>query len=190
MARYALYSARTGRKREATETMQRALLLDPLNPLIHRAAGSIEYGARNYAAVIPPVRQALALNPRMSRANAAIGDALLMLGRTNEARAAYMAEPAADLRLTGLAIVERQLGNDAAARAAFTELLRDQGDKVLYQQGQVLAQWGELDAAVKKLEQAFEVGDSGLIYARNDPLLDPLRKDPRFAKLLNRIGFD
>ena len=190
MARYALFSARTGRKREASEAMQRALLLDPLNPLIHRAAGSIEYGARNYAAVIPAVRQALAINPRMSRANAAIGDALLMLGRRDEARAAYTAEPAADLRLTGLAIVERQLGKDAAARAAFTELVRDQGDRVLYQQGQVLAQWGELDAAATKLEQALAVGDSGLIYARNDPLLDPLRRAPRFAKLLNRIGFD
>ena len=190
MARYALFSARTGRRREAAEAMQRALLLDPLNPLIHRAAGSIEYGARDYEAVIPPIRQALALNPRMSRANAAIGDALLMLERKLEARAAYAAEPAADLRLTGLAIVERQLGSDNSALAAFTELVRDQGDRVLYQQGQVLAQWGELAAAVKKLEQAFEVGDSGLIYARNDPLLDPLRKDPRFAKLLNRIGFD
>ena len=190
MARYALFSARTGRRREAAEAIQRALLLDPLNPLIHRAAGSIEYGARNYEAVIPPVRQALELNPRMSRANAAIGDALLMLGRKDEARAAYTAEPAADLRLTGLAIVLRQLGNDAAARAAFTELVRDLGDAVLYQQGQVLAQWGELDAAMARLEQAQDVGDSGLIYARNDPLLDPLRKDPRFAKLLNRIGFD
>ena len=190
MARYALYSARTGRKGEAAEAMQRALLLDPLNPLIHRAAGLIEYAARNYEASIPPVRKALALNPRMSRANAAIGDALLMLGRTDEARASYLAEPAADVRLTGLAIVEHRLGNTAAARAAMTGLVEELGDKALYQQGQILAQWGEPDAAMAKLEQARSVGDGGVTYARNDPLLDPLRKDPRFAELLNRIGFD
>ena len=190
MARYAQYSARTGRKREAAEAMQRALLLDPLNPLIHRAAGSIEYAARNYAASIPPVRKALELNPRMSRANAAIGDALLMLGRIEDARAAYAAEPVEDFRLTGAAIVEHRLGNAAAARAAMTKLVADLGDRVLYQQAEILAQWGDQDASIARLQRALEIGDSGLIYARNDPLLDPLRNDPRFAQLLNSIGFD
>ena len=190
MARYAQFAARTGRKRDAAEAMQRALLLDPLNPLIHRAAGSIEYAARNYADSIPPARQALAMNPRMSRANAAIGDALLMLGRSEEARAAYAAEPSADVRLTGAAIVEYKFGNEAAAEAAMSELVAGQGDRVLYQQAQILVQWGERDAAMARLEKARQVGDSGLIYARNDPLLDPLRDDPRFARLLGSIGFD
>jgi len=190
MARYAQFSARTGRRREAAEAMQRALLLDPLNPLIHRAAGSIEYAALNYAASIPPVRKALELNPRMSRANAAIGDAQLMLGRLEDARAAYAAEPVEDFRLTGAAIVEHRLGNATAARAAMAKLVADLGDRVLYQQAQILAQWGDRDDSIASLERALEVGDSGLIYARNDPLLDPLRNDPRFAQLLKRIGFD
>jgi len=190
MARYAQFAARTGHKRDAAEAMQRALLLDPLNPLIHRAAGSIEYAARNYAESIPPARQALAMNPRMSRANAAIGDALLMLGRSEEARVAYAAEPSADVRLTGAAIVEHKFGNKAAAQAAMSELVAGQGDRVLYQQAQILAQWGERDAAIARLEEALRIGDSGLIYARNDPLLDPLRDDPRLARLLGSIGFD
>ena len=50
-----------------------------------------------------------------------------------------------------------------------------------YQQAQVLAQWGQLDTAIARLQQARAIGDSGLVYARNDPLLDPLRGDPRFA---------
>ncbi|MDH4259314.1 MAG: hypothetical protein OEW16_03320, partial [Gammaproteobacteria bacterium] len=107
-----------------------------------------------------------------------------------EARAEFAAEPAADLRLTGLAIIEHRLGNAAAGRAALAELVRDQGDKVLYQRAQILAQWGERNVAIALLEKAHDVGDSGLVYTRNDPLLDPLRDDPRFAKLLNRIGFD
>jgi TolB-like protein/tetratricopeptide (TPR) repeat protein len=190
MARYAQYSARTGRKRAASEAIQRALLLDPLNPLIHRAAGSIEYAARNYAASLPPLRKALEMNPKMSRAHAATGDALLMLGRLEEARSAYAAEPVEDFRLAGLAIVEHRLGNANAASAAMEKLVADHGDRVLYQQAQILAQWGDPDAAIDKLQRALEIGDSGLIYARNDPLLDPLRNAPEFANLLADLGFD
>ena len=154
MARYAQYSARIGRDRAAAEAIERALILDPLNPLIHRAAASIEYAARRYAESIPHARKALKLNPHMSRANAAIGDALFMLGRSEEARAAYAAEPVDDFRLTGIAIVEHRLGNAAAANAARSKLVAELGDRVLYQQAQLHAQWGERDAAIERLEQA------------------------------------
>jgi TolB-like protein len=190
MARYAQYSARIGRESDASEAIGRALLLDPLNPLIYRAAGSIAYAARNYAASIPHAERALAMNPRMSRAHAAIGDALLMLGRFPEASEEYALEPVEDFRLTGQAIVEHRRGNQAAARAAQERLVKDLADRVLYQQAQIHAQWDERDRAIAKLEQARRVGDSGLVYLRNDPLLDPLRAIPRFVELLRSIGFD
>ena len=190
LARFSLYSARIGYKREAADAMRRALVLDPLNPLIHRAAGAIRYAAREYADSIPPAEHALSMNPKMSRAHAAIGDALSMLGRNTEARAAYELEPAQDVRLTGKAIVEWKLGKPSSARAAMTKLVAELGDRALYQQGQVLAQWGEKAAALEKLERARLLGDSGLIYARNDPLLDPLRKETRFARMLESVGFD
>jgi tetratricopeptide (TPR) repeat protein len=170
--------------------MQRAVLLDPLNPLIHRAAASVEYAARRYAESLPPLRQALAMNPKMSRSHASTGDALLMLGRLVEARTEYLAEPAADFRLAGLAIVGKKLGHGTEAQAALAELLTERAEQSLYQQGQVYAQWAEQDTAIERLEQARVVGDSGLIYARNDPLLDPLRGDPRFTRILQSIGFD
>jgi len=189
LARYAQFSARTGRDQEAVESMQRALVLDRLNPLIHRAAGAVEYAARRYADSIRPVREGLAMNPRMSRAHAAIGDALLMLGRYGEALAEYKVEPSGDFGLTGVAIVERKRGNAKSARAAFDALVASEGDRVLYQQAQVLAQWGEPDAALERLQRARQIGDSGLIYARNDPLLDPLRGRPEFRRLLQSLGF-
>ena len=189
MARYAQYSARCGYERQASAAMQRALLLDPLNPLIHRAAASIEFAARRYDASIAPARQALKLNPRLSRAHAAIGDAFQLLGRFDEARDEYAAEPVDDFRLSGLAILEHRRGNDGAARKRLGELVSGHGDRVLYQQSQVLAQLGDRNAAVARLQQAFAAGDSGLIYLRNDPWLDPLRADPRFRQLLDRIGF-
>jgi tetratricopeptide (TPR) repeat protein len=141
-------------------------------------------------ASIPHTERALAMNARMSRAHAAIGDALLQLGRFADARAEYALEPVEDFRLTGEAIVGHRLGDLAAARAARAKLVKNLGDRVLYQQAQIHAQWGERDAAIAKLEQARRIGDSGLVYLRNDPLLDPLRAMPRFAGLLEGIGFD
>jgi len=190
LARYAQYSARTGRDGEAVTAMKRALRLDPLNPLIYRAAGSVEFAARRYAESIPPLRKALEMNPKMGRAHASIGDALLMLGKVAEARVEYGLEPAMDFNLAGIAIAEHRLGDVTAARAAFDRLRTELGDRALYQQAQVLAQLGDRDAAIAALEQARAVGDGGLIYTRNDPMLDPLRSDPRFARLLQGMGFD
>jgi TolB-like protein len=188
-ARWAQFCARTGRHAEAAEAMQRALLRDKLNPLIHRAAGSIEYAARRFNESLAPVRKALAMNPKMSQAHAALGDALVNLGSLEQAQAEYAAEPIADFRLTGLAIAAHRRGQAGASRAAMDQLLAE-GDRVLYQQAQVLAQWGDPDAAMAALQAAREHGDSGLIYSRNDPFLDPLRGDPRMAKLLDGLGFD
>jgi tetratricopeptide (TPR) repeat protein len=126
----------------------------------------------------------------MGRAHAAIGDALLMLGKAAEARVEYAAEPAMDFNLAGIAIVEHRLGDLDAAGAAFDRLQTELGDKALYQQAQVLAQMGDRESAITALEQARAGGDGGLIYARNDPMLDPLRNEPRFVRLLKGMGFD
>jgi tetratricopeptide (TPR) repeat protein len=190
MARYAQFCARTGRDAEATAAMRRAVALDPLNPLIHRAEGSINYAARRYEATIVPLRKALEMNPRMSRAHAEIGDALLNLGRIDEARAEFALEPAAPFRLAGLALSAERAADLPAARTTLAELVATLGDQVLYQQAQVLAQLGEIVPALECLERARAAGDAGLIYARNDPFLDPLRDATRMDQLLDEIGFD
>jgi TolB-like protein len=189
LARFAIYAATIGRAADAEKAMARALELDPLNPLVQRAAGFIRISAHRYAAALPYYQQALALNPKLSGAHARIGEALLALGKLAEARAAFEAEPNDMTRLPGLAIVERRLGNSAAAKAAMATLVSDLGDSALYQQAQVLAQWGDRKAAVAALERAYAAGDSGLLDAHNDSLLDPLRHEPRFLQLLKAMGF-
>jgi hypothetical protein len=69
-------------------------------------------------------------------------------------------------------------------------MIADFGNNSLYQQAQVAAQWEDLEAGMELLERAMSAGDSGLVQSRNDPLLDPLRDDQRFAELQKKLGFE
>jgi TolB-like protein/Tfp pilus assembly protein PilF len=177
---YALYCARAGRPVEAEEAVGRAVALDPLNPRAFRAQGSVAYAARRYQEALPPLTRALQLNPRMTYAHALIGSALLGMGRNGAGLKEFEAEPAAQFRLSGLAIAQRRLGNAAAAERALAQLQGEVGDSALYQQAEVLAQWGHVEQALNRLHRARDVGDSGLTYLATDPMLDPMRGDPRF----------
>ena len=184
---YALYCSRAGRADEAREAIGRALLLDPINARVHRAAGSIEYAARRYDSAFAPLRRALELNPKITNVHSLMAYCLLQQGKLEQAKAEFMAESVAVFRLSGLAIVEHKLANRAAAEKAMADLLAEMGDAALYQQAEVMAQWGRADEAVARLWKARAVGDSGLIYLATDPLLDPVRKHPEFIRLLNDL---
>lgn len=187
LIRYGLFATRAGRMDAGLSALRRSTALDPLNPRAFKAYGQGLFATRRYAASIPPLRQALALNPQISSVHAAIGDALLMLGQTAEARTSYAREPQEFSRLTGLAIADWKLGRPAEAERSRSALVQESGDSGAYQQAQIAAQWGKHDIALMALERAFAVGDSGLIYLRNDPFLDGLREDARFKSLLARV---
>jgi TolB-like protein/Flp pilus assembly protein TadD len=186
---YASYTARTRRFAEAKAAIERAVALDPLNPRSHRAAGTISYAARDYDDAIGHLRRALELNPAMTNANATLGNALMEQGKLKEARTALTAEKSAMFRLTGLAVLEHRAGNRQAAQAAYDSLVREVGDAALYQQAEVMAQWGRPDEAINLLHKAQTVGDSGLTLVASDPMLDPLARDPRFRAFVREIGF-
>lgn len=187
---YALYCARDGRADAAKSAIDRAVLLDPVNARAWRAAGNVAYAARRYDEAIGKWKQALVLNPKLGTVHATTGYALFLLGRAADARAQLQSDSNTSFRLAGLAIVERKLGSTAAAQAARDELTRTLGDSAWYQQAQIAAQWGESDAALGALERARAIGDAGMVYLKTDPLLDPVRNNPRFAQLLTAMGFE
>ncbi len=185
---FAAFSAVAGRPREADDAMRRALVLDPLNARAFRSAGLIAYVARDFPATIARTQYALSLNPKLGSAYAQIGNALYLQGKLPEARTAYLAEPVKLFSLTGLAIALQRHGEGAAAQSAFAKLIADYGNNSLYQQAEVLAQWGKTDEAMTRLAQAQKFKDAGLLLTPTDPLLDPLRNTPRFNDLLSFLG--
>ena len=180
---------RARRFSEAQGAIDRALGLDPLNPRTHRAAGSIAFARRRYDDAVAQYGEALRLNPKITNAHAQRGFSLMMLGRNDLARADFVAEPKRMFGDAGLAILEHRLGHQPAADAAFASLVRQYGDAAVYQQAEVMAQWGRTADAVRLLGRARAVGDSGLTSLTTDPILDPIIRDPGYVRLVRDLRF-
>ena len=186
---YAVYNARRRRFDRAMPAIDRAASLDPINPNVFKNRGRIRFAAGDYEGAIAGARRSLALNPDIGGSHGDIGNALLLQGKTAEAAAEFEREKVGLLAIPGRAFVALREGHADDARRAFEELVRSQGDNGLYQQAQILTQAGRVDAALDALEKAASAQDSGLVYLFIDPFLEPLREQPRFKSLLQRLHF-
>jgi len=189
LSRFALFMARIGEFSRAREAINIALGLDPINAGILIFSGNIEYYSGAYDAAVRSYQEAMVIKEQKSYWPYLLGLAHLGLGDEQAARAYFLQERRLVWRETGLAIVEHLLGNKAAAQEHFTTLKESQGEKSNYQYMQVLAQWGQHEAALDAMDKAWEARDSGLVLFGNDPLLDPIRNDPRAKAMLSKIGF-
>lgn len=171
----------------AARLIAQVLELDPLNARAFRSAGYIALFARDFPKVIADMARALELNPGLASAQFAIAIARLMQGDAAGALAAAKAEQGEAYALTATAIAAHRLGDAAQSDAALAALVTDYGDS-RYQQVQVHAQRGAAGEALALLDAAYKALDPGLLWAPNDPLLDPLRGEPAFKDLLSRLG--
>ena len=189
LGRYAGYCAATRRPAEALQAATQALVLDPLNPTLHRAIGFVQFTKRNFRQSMLHVEQALKLNPELGDAHARLGMALIYLDRPAEALEACARERNALVRYPCEAIGYARTGNRARADDAMAALVREYGSNGSYQQAQIFAQWKQPDIAMARLLSAYEVNDSGLTYLDIDPALDSLRDRSDFSSLRQRLGF-
>jgi len=82
-----------------------------------------------------------------------------------------------------------RLGRHADAEAVLAKMKAALGDAVAYQYAEIYAQWGNRASALDWLATALRLRDSGLRQLKTDPLLDPLRKEPRFQAIERQLQF-
>jgi hypothetical protein len=63
------------------------------------------------------------------------------------------------------------------------------GEDYAYEYATIYAQWGDRTKALELLEKAVRVRNAGLCFLKIDPLLDPLRKEPRFQAVMRELKF-
>jgi Flp pilus assembly protein TadD len=134
------------------------------------------------------------IDPRFDGAHTDLARSLEALGRFDEAREEYEA----GRRLSGgvagpsfgLAHLEAAAGNVGEARRILGDLTAARGTRVVSAWGiaAVHASLGDVDEAYRWLDIAVQEKAHGLFLLRVHPRLDPIRSDPRYWPLVERVG--
>jgi TolB-like protein/cytochrome c-type biogenesis protein CcmH/NrfG len=187
---YARISSYFGAVEASVSAAGKALELDPVSLYAHYFLGHVLYFGRRYDEAILVLRNALNIDPQFPRPRYTLGMCLYMKGEVEAALEQIENEPLKWMKNSGCAIVLHRLGRVAEAQAYLEQLVRDDDEEyAIYQQGQIRAQWGNADRAIICLNRARDLHDPGVSQIMVDPLLDPVRDHPGFARLLTDIGF-
>jgi serine/threonine protein kinase/Tfp pilus assembly protein PilF len=190
---YSWFLAAMGRLDEAVTQGRTAIDLDPASVSIRRSMGWLQYYARQYDGALDNLRRALAMDPTAGETHRLLGLVYLRQGLHDEAAAAFreaLSHSESDaLALAGLGHVAAARGRKDEARAVLQELhdrARSRYVSPVAQAG-LYVTLGESDHAFEWMEKAYQDRRGWLAYLRIEPMLDGLRADPRFHRLLERM---
>jgi TolB-like protein/Tfp pilus assembly protein PilF len=187
---YSNFALNIGLTDKAINAGLKAAQLDPIAPRPHIALATAYYGARRYDESLAVLRRAESLDPNYPNVHGSIGYVLLETGDLEGARTEFEKEPIEWQRLTGAALIAAKLGHAEQARAGLATAFGRLGESAAYQYAEINAQLGDHDEAFRWLGVARRIKDPGLSIVLVDPLMDPLREDPRYKKLTHELGLD
>ena len=169
---------------------RRGVAVDPLSPISYSALGDALKYSRRYSEAIAAYQDSIALDPEHAdHVYWQRGSSFYLAGNLPEAQASCEVKPDDFYSLVCQAIIYQKLGRQEAASAAMRRAVEQGGDSGGYQYAEIYAQWGENKAALDWLEKAMRLRDPGLGSLRVDPLMDPLRKEPRFQAIERELKF-
>jgi TolB-like protein/tetratricopeptide (TPR) repeat protein len=188
---YALFLAFMGRGEVGVSAARRAVTLDPLGALTRRILGRTLFYSHRYVEAIAALDETTRLDPTDPWAAGVRGLAYYLMSDLTRARGSCeVPSQHYEVRVCR-AIVYRRLGRRPAAEAELAGIAAISGnpDDYAYQFAEIHAQWGNTARALEWLETDVRVRGTGLKNVRGDPLLDPLRADPRFQAIERKLNF-
>ena len=188
------YLVPQGRFDEAVAEIKRALELEPMSGVINVNLTAAYYYSRQNERALMHAKKTVALLPGFRLGFAWFAIALVANGMFAEAIAqsekALQADPNLQifLMIAGVAYAKSERRLDAfQCIEKLTSVGRTQY-LMSYRVAFVYAALGEKDKAFAELENAFSEHDWWLDRLKFEPMLDPIRDDPRCADLVRRMG--
>jgi TolB-like protein/Tfp pilus assembly protein PilF len=182
-----------GRFDEAIREIKRGLELDPLSLPINGALGRTYYFARRYDEAIEQLRKTSEMDPGFYYAHWNVGSALAAKGAIGAAIEEYQKARALNddpfvLGLLGHAYAFS--GNKVEAEKILNQLKDLSKERYVsaYSFALVYLGLGNKEEALGWLQKGYQDrAGNDLVYLRVEPLLDPLRGDPRFEALVAKV---
>jgi tetratricopeptide (TPR) repeat protein len=190
----AWHLAAMGRFEESLAEDRRALELDPLSAAVNADLGWDLYLARRYDEAIEQLRKAIELDPNYWVSHVLLGRCYEQTGKLNDAVAAFQKakqiESSIPEVLAALGHGYAVSGRKAEALKIIAELQERAKKEFVpsYAIATVYLGLGMKEQALQYLVKSFDEGSFYMIHLKVEPILDPLRADPRFADLLRRVG--
>jgi serine/threonine-protein kinase len=85
-------------------------------------------------------------------------------------------------------LVEHTRGHAREAQAALDEVVRQAQHGAAFQIAEIHAWRGDSDRAFEWLDRAYAQRDAGVSFTKQSILFKSLRKDPRYAAFLKKLG--
>jgi len=193
---YAQYLWAMQRSEEAVAQAKRAQQLDPVSPYVNTWAGAAYFYAGRADEGMASMQKALELDPSFSDASLVLARAYLKEGMYQQAiselQKVQMLNGKEALVLGALAHVYARAGQREEALKLLGELKRIEAEErefvppfgIIW----AYAGLGDKEQAFAWLERAYEERADRIVWLNSDPLLEPLRSDPRFQDLVRRVG--
>lgn len=191
---YGWFLMSAGRFNEAATEMEEARKLDPSSLTINVGRGRLFYYSRQYDQAVQQFQSIIAVEPNDS-------SAYFSLYTIYEQKQMYPEAVEAFLKSLSLGGVEPRVGEEFRETfrvSGWQGFLRKQleiletrakiNQAAPYQFANLYVRLGQKDEAFVWLEKTFEARDSSTLQFKIEPAYDSLRNDPRYAKLIRKIG--
>src|SRR5438132_1381929 len=190
---HAWYFVATNRMDEAVSEVQTAVTLDPFSVVNNARLASMLFYARRYNETLAQSRHLLELDSTSVQGRVELARAYLQLGRCAEALAALEQGPGPAWEvfpgLLGQAYATCGHRTQALARLSYLGSAVRAGRYVPhFAFARIYAGLADTDRGLAELDSAYVERAWPMFTLRVEPAFDGLRADPRFVRLLKKVG--
>jgi len=191
---YAFLLTTQGRHEDGLVEGHTALELDPASVSVRRSVGWLYFYAHRYEQAIHHLSRAIGMNPTAEESYRMLGLAHALSGDLTTAerviREARDLPGAAAYATAALGYVLARGGAEAEARTLLDELTARAKEGYVSAVAFAMLHLGlsEHERALDWIERAREERRGWMAYLTVNPLLDPLRTEPRFREIVARMG--
>jgi TolB-like protein/AraC-like DNA-binding protein/lipoprotein NlpI len=184
-----------GKSKAALNYIETALQLDPFSEINHHLKGFIFYTQEKYEQAIEQYNKSISLKPDAEVSVLEKGQALILLGRFKEALEYFQNFPDREsddlLKIGGLTMAYAASGDLTEANDGIkqleTALQSDAVGRAIILLINCKTILGKHEEALDLIEQGVEYRLPMMVYLYVEPILKPLRSNPRFQSLMRKI---